>query len=104
MTQNLNSDSAANPMATLKQGLAYEVDDIVKLELTAEQMLQDEARLVFDYMANDARDWWGDVKGGVRGWELAAGDLLLSAADPTSVEWQLGQWWSEKPYLYHQIK
>lgn len=93
-----------NPVAALKEGLALELDDIVKLELTAEQMLQDEAHLVLDYVANDARHFWSDIKTGFLDWEAATGEVLLSAADPTSLEWQLGQWWGDKSYLYHQIK
>jgi len=93
----------ANAIATLQEGLAYEVDDIVKLELTAEQMLQNKAELVFDYVANDAKSFWGDLKTGLVDWELTAGDMLLSAADPTSLEWQLGHWWGDKPYLNHPL-
>lgn len=90
-----------NPIAALQEGLAYELDDIVKLELTAEQMLQNETHLVLDYVANDARHFWSDIKTGLLDWEAATGEVLLSAADPTSLEWQLGQWWSSKPYHQH---
>jgi len=93
-----------NPMSALKEGLAYEVDDIVKLELTAEQMLQDEAQLMYNYVAGDVKHFWSDVKGGLLDWEATTGELLLSAADPTSVEWQRDQWWVHNSHLNHQIE
>ena len=93
-----------NPVSALQEGLAHELDDMVKLELTAEQMLQEEAHLVLDYVASDARHFWSDIKTGLLDWEAAAGEVLLSAADPTSLEWQLGQWWSSEPYLNHPLE
>lgn len=88
-----------NPIAALQEGLAHELDDMVKLELTAEQMLQDEAHLVLDYVAQDAQHFWSDIKTGLLDLEAATGEALLSAADPTSLEWQLGQWWDQNPHL-----
>ena len=59
------------------------MEDFVKLELTAEQMLQDEATLVRDYLANDVKHFWHDLKDELRYWELTTGSVLLRAADPT---------------------
>lgn len=93
-----------DPMSALKEGLAYEVDDLVKLELTAEQMLQDEAQLVMNYMAGDAKHFWSDLKEGFLDLEVTTGELLLKAADPTSVEWQRDQWWGNNPHINDPIK
>ena len=114
MKQIDNSSSGAEPsssashgdsssIATLEEGLAYEVDDIVKLELTAEQMLQDEATLMMTYVADDAKHFLDDMKNGLEELEVAAGDLLLSVADPTSVEWEKNQWWANQPHDPPQV-
>ena len=57
-------------LSVIKDGLHHEVESLVKLELTAEQMLQEEARLVRDYVANDAKSFWDDLKGELLYWEL----------------------------------
>ena len=83
-------------ISALEEGLAHELEDFVKIELAAEQMLDEKAQVMIDYVANDAKIFWQDLKGEVSVLELAAGKLLLSAADPTSLEWQSSQWWSDK--------
>ncbi len=88
-------------LAVIKEGLEHEVDDLVKLELTAEQMLQDEVQLVRDYVADDAKSFWHDLKEGLVQWELTAGEYLLAAADPTRVEWQLTQVWGDEESQFH---
>ena len=65
-------------------------------ELTAEQMLRDEALLVKAYLTNDAKNFWQDAKGELLYLELIMGALLLRAADPTRLEWQLGGWWTSR--------
>ena len=86
----------ASTLSALKEGLSHEVEDFVKLELTAEQMLRDEALLVRDYLTNDAKNFWQDLKGELLYMELITGALLLRAADPTRLEWQLGGWWTSR--------
>lgn len=88
-------------LAVIKEGLEHEVDDLVRLELTAEQMLQDEIQLVRDYVADDANSFWQDIKAGLIQWELTAGEYLLAAADPTRVEWHLSQVWGDEESQFH---
>jgi len=90
------SAGESNALDAFKGGLEHEVDDLVKLELTAEQMLGDEVRLAREYVAEDTGHFWHDLKQGFVYWELATGQLLLSAADPTRVDWQEHQWWGDE--------
>lgn len=82
-----------NALEIFRQGFDHELQDLIKLELTAEQMLGDEVQLVQQYLAEDANNFWGDVKTGLLEFELIAGQWLLGAADPTQVEWQKHDWW-----------
>lgn len=91
----------AGALAVIKDGLEHEVGDLIKLELTAEQMLQDEAQLMRDYVADDAKGFWKDIKEGFVEWELTAGEYLLAAADPTRVEWQLTHVWGDEESQFH---
>ncbi len=90
-----------NALDQLKNGFTHEVEDIVKLELTAEQMLGDELRLAREYVKEDSGHFWRDIKEGFVNWELAAGQILLSAADPTRVEWQEHHWWGDDESQFH---
>ncbi|HSC66170.1 MAG TPA: hypothetical protein VLC79_00655 [Cellvibrio sp.] len=83
-------------LEVFKGGLEHEVEDLVRLELTAEQMVGDEVRLAREYIAEDTGHFWHDLKQGFVYWELAAGQLLLTAADPTRVDWQEHQWWGDE--------
>lgn len=76
--------------------LKHEVDDLVKLELTAEQMLGEEVNLAKAYIREDAQSIWGDMKLGLSELEVIASDWLLRAADPTRVDWQLHHWWEDE--------
>ncbi len=76
--------------------LKHEVDDLVKLELTAEQMVSEEVDLAKAYIREDAQGIWSDMKLGLAELELITGDWLLRAADPTRVEWQLNHWWGDE--------
>lgn len=82
-----------SPTSALMQGFYHQVEDWVALELTAEQMLGNQVSTVTTYAANDARQMWEAIKDSLLPYELAAGDLLLKAADPTQVEWLQGHWW-----------
>lgn len=108
-TNNPNSKIATNPYQPSQaelafdaggsgtlEGLKHEVDDLVKLELTAEQMLTEEVDLAKAYMREDAHSIWSDLKLGLQEWELITGDWLLRAADPTRVEWQEHHWWGDQ--------
>lgn len=76
--------------------LKHEVDDLVRLELTAEQMVAEEVDLAKAYIREDAQGIWSDMKLGFAELELITGDWLLRAADPARVEWQLNHWWEDE--------
>ena len=84
------------PFKANEAGLKQEVDDLVKLELTAEKMLGEEVDLAKAYIREDAQGVWGDLKLGLTELETITGDWLLQAADPTRVEWQLNHWWEDE--------
>src|SRR5690606_14388463 len=70
--------------ANFRYSLDQEVNDVVALELTAEQMIKDEAALLGAYVADDAdqaKEFWHDLKDELTLWEMSAGRLLLSVAD-----------------------
>ncbi len=83
-------------LSAVRQGFSHGVDDLVKLELTAEEMLGDEVRLAREYIKQDTGHFWGDLKQEFIYWELAAGQLLLTAADPTRVDWHQHHWWGDE--------
>jgi hypothetical protein len=94
----LDDDS---PATTLTQGWYSQFEDWVALELTAEQMLKNEVSTVTTYAAGDAHNMWEAIKDSLLPYELAAGQFLLKAADPTQVEWLQGHWWdSEDPAMH----
>jgi hypothetical protein len=106
-TDNLNNKTADNPyhVSQIASGpdapgaigaLKHEVDDLVKLELTAEQMLGEEVDLAKAYIHEDAQGFWGDMKLGLTELEVMTGDWLLQAADPTRVDWRLNHWWEDE--------
>lgn len=87
--EGLISDLAdSSNLSALTEGLDYEIGDFIKLELTAEEMLQKEAMLVRDYLTNNTRHFWSDLKGELLYWELTLGAVMLKAADPLSADWQ----------------
>lgn len=90
------ADNEAGALVTLQQGVEYEVNDFVALELTAEEMIENEASLLGAYISDDAQrvqGFWHELKEELLLLELSAGEWLLSAADPTSLEWQRAHWW-----------
>ena len=91
-------DSAGS---ALSQGLYHHVEDWVALELTAEQMLNNEMTLVTTYVADDAHNMWEAIKETLLPYELAAGQVLLQAADPTQVEWLQNHWWDGQDSSSH---
>jgi hypothetical protein len=94
---SIQSDLPFSPEETGALGaLKHEVDDLVKLELTAEQMVSEEVDLAKAYIREDAQGIWSDMKLGLAELELITGDWLLRAADPTRVEWQLNHWWEDE--------
>lgn len=90
------SPEEAGAFGILKGGFAHEVDDLVRLELTAEEMVGEEVRLAREYVKEDAGHFWSDLKQEFFNWELATGQLLLTAADPTRVDWHEHHWWGDE--------
>jgi hypothetical protein len=76
-------------LTDLKIGLEYQLGDFIKLELTAEQMLEEELVLVQDYLTVDTKHFFSDLKNEVLYWEKQAGQALLSISDPDRFEWYL---------------
>lgn len=98
------ADNETGALLTLQGAVEHEVKDFVALELTAEHMAKDEASLLGAYVSNDAHrahDFWHDLKDELFMWELSAGRLLLTAADPTRVEWQRAHWWGDDEAQFH---
>ncbi len=87
--------------SALSQGLYHQVQDWVALELTAEQMISDEMNVVTTYVADDAHHMWETIKETLLPYELAAGQLLLRAADLTQVEWLQNHWWDDSNSTPH---
>lgn len=81
---------------SVKEGLSHEMDDLVRLELTAEQMLGEEVDLAKAYISEDTHGLWQDMKLGLTELELITGDWLLRAADPTRVDWHEHHWWGDE--------
>jgi len=108
-TDNVTNKTTTNPYHVIQPDLPFrpeetgalgalkhELDDLVKLELTAEQMVGEEVDLAKAYIREDTQGIWGDMKLGLTELELITGDWLLRAADPTRVEWQLNHWWEDE--------
>jgi hypothetical protein len=88
----LLSGSASVSSTNLFDGVNHQVEDWVKLELTAEQMLQEELMLVSLYVADELSETQKEVQT----WEWMAGQWLIKAADPTLIDWQMHGWWSKQ--------
>lgn len=88
-------------LGSLKEGFEHEVDDLIKLELTAENMVSEEVDLAKAYISDDAHGVWTDLKDGLYQWELVTSEWLLRAADPTRVDWQLHHWWGDDEVHLH---
>jgi hypothetical protein len=74
----------------LSDAVASEIGSFVKLELAAEQMLEDEALLVGAYLKDDVRQaqsYLADLKSELLLLESRAGHWLLGAANPTARDW-----------------
>lgn len=95
------SEEETGALGAFKQGLEREVDGLVRLELTAEQMLGEEVDLAKAYIREDANHVWVDLTAGWRFWESAAGEWLLTAADPTRLDWELHRWWGDDEVHLH---
>jgi hypothetical protein len=108
-TDNLTNKPVTNPYHVARSNggsgageagaigaLKHEVEDLIKLELTAEQMLGQEVDLAKAYIREDTHGLWQDMKLGLAELEVFTGDWLLRAADPTRVDWQLNHWWEDE--------
>ncbi|UTA48757.1 zinc ribbon-containing protein [Simiduia sp. 21SJ11W-1] len=74
----------------LGDGLAEEINSFVRLELAAEQMLEDEAALVGAYLKDDvaqAQSYLAELRSELLMLEARAGYWLLEAADPARLDW-----------------
>lgn len=98
-------ETPANPLDVVRLGTLHGMDGLVRLELTAEQMLEDEAALLGAYLSEDARQargFWRELKEEVELLEHEVGQWLLSAADLSRVNWQDKRWWgTEEDDLRH---
>lgn len=105
VTPRVSTQNPANPLDVVRLGAAQRMDGLIRLELTAEDMVEDEAALLGAYVAHDARHaqgFWRELKEEVLLLELEMGNWLLSAADPSRVDWQEHRWWgSEEDDLRH---
>jgi hypothetical protein len=105
MRSEYSIETSSNPLDVVRLGAVQEMDGLIKLELTAEEMVEQEAALLRAYVADDARQaqgFWQELKEEVVLLELEVGQWLLSAADPSRVEWQDKRWWgSEEDDLRH---
>ncbi len=95
------SPEETGAVGTFREGFSHEVGDLVKLELTAEEMLGDEVRLAREYVKEDTSHFWSDLKQEFVYWELTTGQLLLAAADPTRVDWHEHHWWGDDESQFH---
>ncbi len=95
------TSAESGALDTIKDGFNHEIGDLVKLELTAEEMVGDEVRLAREYVKEDTGHFWSDLKQEFVNWELATGQLLLTAADPTRVDWQEHHWWGDDESQFH---
>ncbi len=94
-----------NPFDGLHEGATHEVRDLVRLELAAEDMIDRERALLGAYLAEDAgrvSDFWHEFKEEALMLEYEVGEWLLTAADPSRVEWQREHWLDtdENTYLH----
>lgn len=74
----------------LGDAVSEEIDSFVRLELAAEQMLEDEAALVGAYLKEDvaqANSYLADLRAELMMLEARAGQWLLEAADPARLDW-----------------
>lgn len=83
--------STTEPLGqTLADGVNQELGSFVRLELAAEQMLEEEAKLVGAYLKEDAREarsYLADLAGELVLLEARTGQWLLGAADPGQLQW-----------------
>ena len=79
-TDNLTNKPVNNPYHVSQipsgSGSTDAIDDLVKLELTAEQMLGEEVDLAKAYVREDAQGFWGDMKLGLTELEVMTGGSI----------------------------
>lgn len=78
-----------------QQAIEQDVEALVRLELAAEQLLAEEVNLARAYLEEDSQHIWAEIKDGLHHWEQMTGNWLLSAADPSQLNWQLNHWWDQ---------
>lgn len=74
----------------LREGARHEIEDLVQLELALEAMTEERAALLRSYLQDDAHrlgTFWMGLKSEVGFLEFLAGQWILTAADPTWLDW-----------------
>lgn len=91
MAENHTPDTDTTDLSqTLVAGVNQELGSFVRLELAAEQMLEEEAGLVGAYIKQDveeARSYLSELANELVLLEARAGQWLLGAADPALLDW-----------------
>ncbi|MDN3638865.1 hypothetical protein QWY82_08610 [Simiduia curdlanivorans] len=75
---------------TLSDAVEAELGSFIKLELAAEQMLEDETLLVKAYIKDDAakaQSYLMELGSEIKLLESRTAQWLLDAADPTAIDW-----------------
>ena len=75
---------------TLTEAVGAELESFVRLELAAEQMLEDEALLVSAYIKEDVAEvqsYLSELGEELKLLEARAAHWLLNVADPTAIDW-----------------
>ena len=79
-----------SPMDDLREGARHEIEDLIELELVMEAMTEEKAALLRSYLQEDAHQlgtFWSELKNELGFLELLAGQWILTAADPTRLDW-----------------
>ncbi|BFM10733.1 hypothetical protein R50072_08860 [Simiduia litorea] len=79
-----------NLTETLSDAVEAELGSFIKLELAAEQMLEDETLLVQAYIKDDAakaQSYLMELGSEIKLLESRTAQWLLDAADPTAIDW-----------------
>ncbi len=79
-----------SPIDNLREGARHEIEGIVELELVMEAMTEDKAALLRSYLQEDVHQlgtFLVDLKNEIGFLERLAGQWMLTAADPTRLDW-----------------
>lgn len=85
-----NQDKHETPLERLRDSFHEEVDKLRELELDVEEFAHRKTDLLKEYLKDDvhgAQDFWRELKGEGHMLEKFVADWLLSAADPSRLDW-----------------